>query len=120
MEELFKTFNEKILEDLFIYNLFSKVWSGPKHNEYDIFIKNMLINLEKPDFTKFTLGTKALSSTIYFFLKKYLIPFYNLKMNTNLKIDDFFHEGTIYKFCKTTKLRMTFLEYRKLYFNVFF
>ncbi|OQS53510.1 hypothetical protein EHP00_1841 [Ecytonucleospora hepatopenaei] len=119
MEELFKNYNKEGFLDSITYNLFSKVWSGPKHHEYNMIIKNILINLEKPGFTNFTLGSRALSSTIYFFLKKVLLPFYNLKMNSNLNINDFFHKSTITSFCKTTRLKMTFLDYRKLYFNVF-
>ncbi|OQS53751.1 hypothetical protein EHP00_2318 [Ecytonucleospora hepatopenaei] len=120
MEELFKNYNKEGYYRLFLRSLFSKLWSGPKHFEYLGIIKNIYNRLEKPGFSQFTLGSRTLSSTIYFFLKKYLIPLYNLEMNTNLNIDDFFHESTVYNFCKTTRLRMDFLEYRKLYFNVFF
>ncbi|OQS53379.1 hypothetical protein EHP00_2531 [Ecytonucleospora hepatopenaei] len=89
------------------------------HMKYVITIKNIFKKLEKPDFNKFTLCSKALCSTIYYFVKKELIPLINTEMNNHLDVNDFFHKSTVASFWSTTHHKVDHLNFKKLYFNVF-
>ncbi|OQS55352.1 hypothetical protein EHP00_1659 [Ecytonucleospora hepatopenaei] len=119
MRSLFKNYNLKNTDYIFLYNIFSRIWTGPKHHESSQIIKSIFVSLKKPSFCDFVIGSKALCSNIYHFLVKELLPLYNFEMLTNLNINNFFHESTIFTYWKNSNIRADLLEYRNLYFSIY-